>query len=117
MAGQRTNRALEIARPSLRMAGSLRLRRPIRESRVDEPRLYLKRSYKLGEEGVMEESETYVCAACGEEIESPTPTGAIVPYLITGGRLGDRRLYACSDPCFADVVTQIQLGTGDKLGL
>jgi len=57
------------------MAGSLRLRRPIRESRVDEPRLCLKRSYKLGEEGVMEESETYVCAACGEEIESPTPAG------------------------------------------
>ena len=73
MAGRRTDRVLEIARRSLRVAGSLRLHRPIREIRVDEPRLYLKRWYKLGEEGVMEESETYVCAACGEEIESPTP--------------------------------------------
>jgi hypothetical protein len=50
---------------------------------------------------------TYLCDGCGSEIVSPTPSGAIVPYLITGGFLGSRRLYACSDACLTRVVSDL----------
>lgn len=63
----------------------------------------------------MSDSGEYVCAACGKVIESPTPTGAIVPYVLTGGILGKEQLYACSDPCFAQVVERVQRMIGEQL--
>jgi hypothetical protein len=63
----------------------------------------------------MADPTEYVCAACGKVIESPTPSGATVPYLLTGGILGKEQLYACSNACFVQVVEGVQRRIGGQL--
>jgi len=46
-----------------------------------------------------DQAQALTCNWCGASIPSPTPSGAIAPYMFTGGFLRDRRLYACSDEC------------------